>query len=253
MKHNPQKYYDNHYNINDKAAWEQWQPNPSLIDKQLSQFQGNFWAESLQEIVYSELSLSSHPFDAVLDIGCSTGDFLIPISLSSHQTVGIDIVEFRSPWELVQKDHGIKCQQLNLDESDLPWADAHFDLVTSLAVLEHVFDVHHAISEIVRVLKPGGLVAIQVPNIACIKNRIDLGLGRLPCTANTEARDNLTEWDGQHLHYFTPKTLNSLMKQYGLESYKFKCSGRLSRLRSLHTSLWGADIIVFARKKANMD
>ncbi len=85
-----------------------------------------------------------------------------------------------------------------------------------LMVLEHVFDVHHTISEVFRVLKQGGLAIIQVPNIAYIKHRLDLVVGKLPCTSNYETRDNIIDWDVQHLHYFTLETLKKLLNQYNL-------------------------------------
>jgi len=47
----------------------------------------------------------------------------------------------------------------------LPFADASFDLVFSLDVLEHVPDAHAAAAEIVRVLKPGGTLYVDLPHL----------------------------------------------------------------------------------------
>jgi SAM-dependent methyltransferase len=46
----------------------------------------------------------------------------------------------------------------------LPFPDGHFDLVLSHEVLEHVQDDRQAACEIVRVLRPGGRLALFVPN-----------------------------------------------------------------------------------------
>jgi SAM-dependent methyltransferase len=46
---------------------------------------------------------------------------------------------------------------------DLPFADASFDCVIISEVLEHLHDDNAAISEITRVLKPGGVLAASVP------------------------------------------------------------------------------------------
>jgi ubiquinone/menaquinone biosynthesis C-methylase UbiE len=46
----------------------------------------------------------------------------------------------------------------------LPYADAAFDLVICMDVLEHVADAEAVLMEIYRVLKPGGLVITTVPN-----------------------------------------------------------------------------------------
>ncbi len=189
------------------------------------------------------------PFKSSLDIGCSAGDFIIPISKSSKISHGVDIVDFFFAWSLIQeKYHNIHCSQLNLDLVDLPFEDQTFDLVTMLMVLEHVFDVHHAIKELSRVLILNGITVIQVPNIAYVKNRIELFTGSLPCTSDTTKRDNQTEWDGQHLRYFTLQSLKNLLAQHNLEVIKICCSGKFSQFRSLWTSLLGADLIVVAKK-----
>jgi methionine biosynthesis protein MetW len=243
-----QTYYDQHYHIYNNSAWKTWSPKSSFVEKKnLSEFEDSFWQVDAQESVFATLSEFA-PFESVLDVGCSAGDFLIPLSKVSTHCYGVDIVEFSIAWEMLKQEYGINCQQLNLDYSNLPFQDTSFDLVTMLMVLEHVFDVHHAIQEIARVLKADAIVVIQVPNIAYVKNRLDLLIGKLPCTSNTEKSDNQTEWDGQHLHYFTLEALSSLLNQYGLQIQKVKCSGKLGKLRSLKPSLLGADLTVFARK-----
>ncbi|MGH2921561.1 MAG: class I SAM-dependent methyltransferase [Gaiellaceae bacterium] len=49
------------------------------------------------------------------------------------------------------------------DITDLPFADDSQDLIICLHVLEHVPDDRKAISELFRVLRPGGIAVIQVP------------------------------------------------------------------------------------------
>jgi SAM-dependent methyltransferase len=46
----------------------------------------------------------------------------------------------------------------------LPFADASFDAVTSNMVFEHIADVRRPVSEIARVLKPGGLFVVLFPS-----------------------------------------------------------------------------------------
>lgn len=52
---------------------------------------------------------------------------------------------------------------LQMDVTDLEFADATFDAVICNHVLEHVADDRKAIAEIFRVLKPGGWASVQVP------------------------------------------------------------------------------------------
>lgn len=48
------------------------------------------------------------------------------------------------------------------DIADMPFDDDHFDLILSQAVLEHVKNPHACAQEMTRVLKPGGLIYIEV-------------------------------------------------------------------------------------------
>jgi len=52
---------------------------------------------------------------------------------------------------------------VNGDALDLPFPDAAFDRVIVSEVLEHIWDDERVISELVRVLRPGGRLAVTVP------------------------------------------------------------------------------------------
>ena len=52
---------------------------------------------------------------------------------------------------------------VNGDALRLPFPDASFDVIIASEVLEHLWDDERAISELVRVLKPGGRMAVTVP------------------------------------------------------------------------------------------
>lgn len=52
---------------------------------------------------------------------------------------------------------------VDLNKDQIPEADNYFDSVLLADVLEHLYKPHHALSEVSRVLKPGGKVLIVVP------------------------------------------------------------------------------------------
>ena len=87
------------------------------------------------------------------------------------------------------------------------------------------------------------------PNIAYLKRRIELLLGRLPITADTSDPEFKESWDGQHLHQFTLDALRMVMGRNGLQVEKCHCFGRLGKWRSLWPTLLGGDLTVLARKQ----
>lgn len=101
------------------------------------------------------------PGASVLDIGCRDGGlrrFLPP----GIRYQGMDITpEFAGPDIVIR------------DVSDgIPFPDASFDSVFCIEVLEHVPNPFGALTEMHRVLRPGGVLALSVPNPYHVKELI---------------------------------------------------------------------------------
>jgi len=95
----------------------------------------------------------------LLDVGCGrSATFLHSIANRISEGVGID---FKVRTESVSN---ISTIQTHI-EDELPFADASFDVVTMLAVLEHIEDDVSIIAEIHRVLKPRGRLILTVPSV----------------------------------------------------------------------------------------
>lgn len=95
----------------------------------------------------------------ILDVGCGTSAaFLKAISPEIKQGFGVDFKV-----DDTQIDN-IKTTQIRLDNK-LPFEDATFDVVTMLAVLEHIEKEQDILREIYRVLVPGGKLIITVPSV----------------------------------------------------------------------------------------
>lgn len=88
-----------------------------------------------------------------LDLGC--GDGRLGKELRAGEVVGADV----SAHALRRAGGGVK---LDPDEP-LPFEDNSFDLVLCAETLEHVRDVQLLLSEVRRVLKPGGRLALTTP------------------------------------------------------------------------------------------
>ena len=93
------------------------------------------------------------PDAAVLDIGCRDGGLqaYLPPGIRYQ---GMDISpEFTAPAIVIQDI-----------SAGIPFPDASFDHVFCIEVLEHVPNPFGALTEIHRVLRPGGVLALSVPN-----------------------------------------------------------------------------------------
>ncbi|MBI5558043.1 MAG: methyltransferase domain-containing protein [Deltaproteobacteria bacterium] len=71
-------------------------------------------------------------------------------------------------------------QQVNIEREKLPWDSESFDAVLFFEIIEHLVDCTNAIAEVMRVLKPGGLLLLSTPNLVSFISRLRMVLGMLP-------------------------------------------------------------------------
>lgn len=101
---------------------------------------------------------------SVLEVGCGTGLLLEKVAREAAQATGVDL----SPGML----HHARARGLDVHEGNataLPFEDAQFDVAYSFKVLAHVPEIERAVSELFRVVKPGGHVLIEVYNRASLR------------------------------------------------------------------------------------
>jgi ubiquinone/menaquinone biosynthesis C-methylase UbiE len=95
----------------------------------------------------------------VLEVGCGTGLILSRLAQHADNAWGVDL----SPGMVrIAKERGLKVVLGSV--TDLPFADASFDLVCSFKVLAHVPNIGRALAEIARVTKPGGQMILEFYN-----------------------------------------------------------------------------------------
>lgn len=103
----------------------------------------------------------------MLDFGCGNGAQTLMFAPHLDKIYGLDISEsFLDDFHAQAAASGVvdKIEALHYDGRNIPAGDSFFDLLTSFEVLEHIPDETHALSEMYRVLKPGGRLIISVPN-----------------------------------------------------------------------------------------
>jgi SAM-dependent methyltransferase len=121
-------------------------------------------------IKFDKLGLA--PGDRVLDVGAGFGRHVFECARRGADVVALDyaedeVVQTRATLGAMVAAGDIDVERfkgvLRGDATKLPFDDGAFDVVITSEVLEHIQDDVAAISEMVRVLKPGGMFAATVP------------------------------------------------------------------------------------------
>ena len=95
----------------------------------------------------------------VLDVGCGVGQVAARLQRAGYEAYGVDVSE---PNVKRAMEACSRCQLY--DGKKLPFPDGHFASAGAFNVLEHVEQPEAFISELVRVVVPGGKVLISSPN-----------------------------------------------------------------------------------------
>jgi methionine biosynthesis protein MetW len=148
----------------------------------------------------------------VLDVGCGDG-LTSGIWLRDRgcDYIGVDVSE-----NAVRdsSNAGFHAQKIE-DAAKLPFPDDSFDVVVCIEVLEHLFSPHKAVEEIVRVLRPGGVLMLTVPNVAAWRWRLDMfALGRWNPIG--DELSGVEPWRDPHIRFFTTRILKAMLLQRGL-------------------------------------
>ncbi len=123
------------------------------------------------------------PAKALLDVGCWDGSHTERYArLLGCAAFGVEIFEAQASQA---EAYGIQVARLDLEDAAFPWADGSMDIVVSNQVFEHLKNVWRPMSELFRVLRPGGWLVLSVPNLGSLHNRVLLGLGRQPTSIRT--------------------------------------------------------------------
>lgn len=141
----------------------------------------------------------------VLDVACFDGTIGEMLMRRGNSVYGVDA----SAQAIAHaRRKGVIASLANLEEP-LELKSERFDAVIAGEIIEHVYHVGQFLSEIHRVLKPGGILALPTPNLAAFGRRLLLLLNR-----NPHIEISFTGEAAGHIRYFIRDTLFEILRKH---------------------------------------
>jgi 2-polyprenyl-3-methyl-5-hydroxy-6-metoxy-1,4-benzoquinol methylase len=135
-----------------------------------------------------------------LDVGCSTGFVVEAARDAGWEAIGIDLnpsaIAFGCARQLDLRTAALE---------DAGFDERSFDAISFFDVIEHLLEPLKTLRAGVRLLRPGGIVFLYVPNYDSA-SRLLMG------------KDAHFIWPTHHLNYYTPATIRDLMAREGLDT-----------------------------------
>lgn len=178
--------YDSYYGEENLAV-------PDFIDRRLDEIVADF--------------RSYRRGGRLLDVGCGAGTFLRAAARAGWVAEGVEVSATAAEHN---RAAGFKVFNGELAEARYP--EGHFDVVIASEVLEHVAEPREMLREILRVLRPGGLLWATTPN----------GRG---LSAHTLGLDWSAVSPPEHLHLFSRRAAASLLEDVGFRSVRVVTEG----------------------------
>ena len=141
----------------------------ALISPTLKHLREAWWDDEFTEFLVE--TLKPRPGNRILGVGCGEGLAEVAIGrrhISQVRLVGVDLAPSKvAAARQETASHNQRAQFAAGDASRLPFRDAVFDSIYSVAVLQHVKDLQAAVIEFARVTAPRGrVVAVEPDNSA---------------------------------------------------------------------------------------
>ncbi len=218
----PLKGYENNYLVKSKSSGfvfcSRIATEQELMDYYSSYPVGYNADSEITRIRINELLDRFEPYrktNRMLDVGCGPGLFLIEAKKRGWEVYG---TEFTTEQINYLKKQGIKTSLGKLTPDN--FEKESFDVIISSEVIEHINNPIEEMAMFNSFLRTGGLTYITTPNFNAIERFI------------LKSKYNIIIYP-EHLSYYTPKTIDLLLKKSGFEKVKIKTTGiSISRIKN---------------------
>jgi len=168
---------------------------------------------------FLEEQLSGQPgARRALDLGCGGGRLTGLLARRARSVIGVDVAQ--AALARARASHPQLDFRLIAPDGELPLEDASVEVVWASEVIEHVADTARWLSEVRRVLAPGGRLLLTTP---------DHGRLRLLVWGIERCAPPL----GDHLHLYTRRSLGRLLRDFDFDPVSVRAAGGLPGMRRL--------------------
>ena len=211
-------------------------PISVLTSSQVSDVAGSWELELLKQKKAEQPALHINARDALrrierfvppgrlLDVGCGWGFFLGAAKERGWQPFGLEPL----PAHAVYARATFGAQILTDVVRETSYPRDYFDAITAFQVFEHLPEPSDVLQKLARFLRPGGVLAIEVPNIDTWTVRL---LGR-----------HHRHYVQDHLNFFSRQTLAKLLQEHGFEVAHAYSPTRRMTLHHLVAN-WGGKVL----------
>jgi 2-polyprenyl-3-methyl-5-hydroxy-6-metoxy-1,4-benzoquinol methylase len=154
------------------------------IHEQWSKEYGLAEAGEFSERVFDYLAnfLGAPPGALILDAGCGSATGSVLLARRGFRVQAVDFSESVLRRARANVQEAALCDQIQIQQEDLlslSFPDSAFDYILCWGVLMHIAEADQALSELSRVLKPGGSLVISEINVRSLQRRVFVALTRI--------------------------------------------------------------------------
>ncbi|MEH6636967.1 MAG: class I SAM-dependent methyltransferase [Halioglobus sp.] len=178
----------------------------NINEIETEQESGDYSIQSYANYLLSSITRSG---DRILDYGAGTGALVATLRSQGYDTQGVEFATNAREFCATERQISL---QANLECTP----DNHYQVITMIEVIEHLTDLTETLSELYRVLAPGGTLLVTTPSRTGIRARLEKGYWR-------EAQKKF------HLFLFDRRSIFFHMKKAGFTGIRRKLFGPLQK------------------------